>query len=115
VTVNLSIKGVPQELAERLRRRAKRNRRSLQGELMAIIEAAAGEPVEAPTRSDTLFVAGPDPQRPGQLRHTGSLAGRKVGTKTIDEIMAELRKKYPNGMPDAFLGVDIIRKARDSR
>ena len=41
--VNLSIKGVPDDLAERLRQRAARNHRSLQGELMAIIEQAADE------------------------------------------------------------------------
>jgi plasmid stability protein len=40
--VNLSIKQVPDELAERLRRRAARNRRSLQRELLSILEAAAG-------------------------------------------------------------------------
>lgn len=38
MAVNLSIKGVPDEIAEQLRRRAARNHRSLQGELMAIIE-----------------------------------------------------------------------------
>lgn len=36
--VNLSIKNVPDELAQRLRERARRHHRSLQGELMAIIE-----------------------------------------------------------------------------
>jgi hypothetical protein len=40
--VNLSIKNVPDEIAEELRERADRNHRSLQGELMAIIEEAAG-------------------------------------------------------------------------
>ena len=39
--VNLSIKNVPNELAERLRQRAARNHRSLQGELMAILEESA--------------------------------------------------------------------------
>ena len=38
MSVNLSIKNVPDELAERLRERAARNHRSLQGELMAILE-----------------------------------------------------------------------------
>ncbi len=38
--VNLSIKNVPEELAERLRARAARSHRSLQGELMAVLEAA---------------------------------------------------------------------------
>lgn len=43
MTVNLSIKNVPDEVAERLRRRAVRAHRSLQGELMAILEQAAWE------------------------------------------------------------------------
>ena len=38
VPVNLSIKNVPDELAERLRNRAKRNCRSIQEELTAILE-----------------------------------------------------------------------------
>ena len=37
---NLSIKDVPEAWAESLRQRAARNHRSLQGELMAIIEKA---------------------------------------------------------------------------
>jgi plasmid stability protein len=41
--VNLSIKNVPDETAEELRKRAARNHRSLQGELMAILEEAAGK------------------------------------------------------------------------
>jgi plasmid stability protein len=36
---NLSIKNAPDELVDRLRRRAARNHRSLQGELLAILEA----------------------------------------------------------------------------
>lgn len=35
---NLSVKNVPDELMQRLRQRASRHHRSLQGELMAIIE-----------------------------------------------------------------------------
>lgn len=38
---DLSVKNVPDEIVERLRERAKRNHRSLQGELLAIIEHAA--------------------------------------------------------------------------
>jgi antitoxin FitA len=39
--INLSIKNAPDEVVQRLRRRAERHHRSLQGELLAIIEAAA--------------------------------------------------------------------------
>ena len=42
--VNFSIKNVPDDLASRLRNRADRNHRSLQGELMAILELAVTEP-----------------------------------------------------------------------
>lgn len=38
----LSVKDVPDELAEALRARARANHRSLQGELMAMIEAHVG-------------------------------------------------------------------------
>ena len=38
--VNLSIKNVPDDIADLLRGRATENHRSLQGELMAILEAA---------------------------------------------------------------------------
>lgn len=41
--VNLSIKDVPDAIAEALRARAQQNHRSLQGELLAIIEAATWE------------------------------------------------------------------------
>ena len=40
--VNLSVKNVPDEIAEKLRNRAKRHHRSLQGELMVILEEATG-------------------------------------------------------------------------
>ncbi len=45
--VNLSIKNTPDDVAERLRDRAARNRRSLQGELLAIVEAAVRDEVAA--------------------------------------------------------------------
>jgi antitoxin FitA len=42
MAVNLSVKDVPDEVAEALRARARANHRSLQGELMAMIEAHVG-------------------------------------------------------------------------
>ena len=41
-TVTLSVKNVPRDLARRLKARAARNHRSLQGELLAILTEAAG-------------------------------------------------------------------------
>jgi antitoxin FitA len=41
--ISLSIKNVPDDLAEKLRRRATRHHRSLQGELLAILEETVRE------------------------------------------------------------------------
>ena len=43
MTASLSIKNVPDDVVRRLRARAARNRRSLQGELLDLIERAADE------------------------------------------------------------------------
>lgn len=98
---NLSIKDVPEPLAEALRQRAARNHRSLQGELMAIIESAAAEPQgrpEPPTTARNL--------RYPPLRR---------GWKTTEQIVAEQNARgtvFPAHLPT---GTEIIRKERDSR
>lgn len=51
--INLSIKNAPDEVVHRLRQRAARNHRSLQGELLAIIEAAV-RPEQALTPAELL-------------------------------------------------------------
>ena len=43
MSASLSIKNVPDDVVERLRARAVRNRRSLQGELLDLIERAVDE------------------------------------------------------------------------
>ncbi len=96
MAITLSLKNVPEALADRLRARAERNHRSLQGELMAIIEAA---------------VAGTE-GAPGQIR--GREAVRR-GTRSIEEIAAELRAKHPEPITSGPRSVDIIRELRDAR
>ncbi len=98
-TVNLSIKGVPVDLAERLRARAARNNRSLQRELMTIIEAAAHSADSSPALSSAAVF----PRKPG------------AATRSIDEVIARIRERVPEPLADAPLGVDIIRAARDGR
>lgn len=94
---NLSIKDVPEDLAEALRQRAASNHRSLQGELMAILhQAVRGTGATVP----------PLPPR--------SFEGRR-GTRTIEETAAELRARYPEPVRGGPLAVDIIRADRDSR
>lgn len=100
MSVNLSIKDVPEEIAAALRSRATRNHRSLQGELMAIIaQAAAEEPVVAMSGSPVTRFG------PGERR----------GTKPIGEIHAEHRRLFPKPIGAAPLAVDIVRTDRDSR
>jgi antitoxin FitA len=53
VPVNLSIKNAPDDVVQRLRERAAGNHRSLQGELMAIIEAAV-RPIQRLTPMEYL-------------------------------------------------------------
>ena len=50
---NLSIKNAPDHIVSRLRERARRHHRSLQGELLAIIESAARED-QSSTPADVL-------------------------------------------------------------
>jgi plasmid stability protein len=53
VPVNLSIKNAPDDIVQRLRDRASRHHRSLQGELMAILEESVREP--APLTPDNVL------------------------------------------------------------
>lgn len=107
---NLSIKDVPDTWAEALRQRAARNHRSLQGELMAIIEQAAlGTPANsgAPAARPSLgIVVGMDARGQPIIRQ---------GWKTIEQIAEEHRKLYPEPIRGGPLAVDIIREDRDSR
>ena len=107
MAVNLSIKAVPDALAARLRERAERNHRSLQGELMALIERAAAEPGEP----DAAAVA----RSAASRQHVFASTGERRGTKTIEQIAAEHRALYPKPFTNLPLAVDIIRKDRDSR
>jgi plasmid stability protein len=71
---NISIKNVPADKVDRLRVRAKRNHRSLQGELLALIDAAIEtEPGKLPIEQIAA--------KAGKLR----LARRNEATKPIRE------------------------------
>jgi hypothetical protein len=52
--LNLSVKNAPDEVVKRLKERAARHHRSLQGELMAILEAAAYQESRPLTPRDVL-------------------------------------------------------------
>lgn len=99
----ISIKDVPDLWAEALRRRAARNHRSLQGELMAILE---------------LSLAGM-PQATSDVSAIGPVWGGAVGApregRSVEQVARAMAAKYPQPVADLPLGVDIIRNDRDAR
>jgi plasmid stability protein len=58
MTVSLSIKNVPDDMVVRLRDRAKRNHRSMQGELITILEEAVGPQLTLREVSDRVKALG---------------------------------------------------------
>lgn len=72
--VNISIKNVPPEKLERLKERAKRNHRSLQGELLALIDSAVGSEKRAITLDELAE------------------NGRRLGLKTPSESVQMIRE-----------------------
>ncbi len=79
--VNLSIKNAPDDIVQRLRERAARNHRSLQGELMAIIEHAV--------QSERTLTA---PEFLAEIR--------KLGLKSPSEAAAMVRADRDSGHRD---------------
>lgn len=101
---NLSIKDVPEEIAAKLRERAARNHRSLQGELMAIIEAAAQEPAGAGYEAGAIP---PDWRR--RLAAQGIPVLRQ-GWRTVEELAAQ----GVAGPSTAASAAEIVREMRDT-
>lgn len=100
MTVNLSIKNVPDSLADALRTRADRNHRSLQGELMAILERAGAE-----RGLGSAGIAEPaDSAAMAPVRGSPKLS--------IDEVAQRAAKLFPKGTSNS---VRSIRAMRDGR
>jgi plasmid stability protein len=89
--VNLSVKNVPDELAEKLRQRAERNHRSLQRELLAILEQAA---------------------KPGGMAPVPDEPEDDAPRISVEELYRRTKKLFPKGSPSS---VDFIRQSRDGR
>jgi antitoxin FitA len=90
---NLSIKDVPEPWAQALRQRAVRNHRSLQGELLAMVQAVV--------LSEEALMANPN-----------SAAGK--GTKQVEQIAQEIGSIRPSLSSGAPLAVNILRAERDA-
>ena len=124
---NLSIKDVPEAWAESLRQRAARNHRSLQGELMAIIERAVTADVEAEafrgdlSNLDRLPIGAQQDRRQSRIVGYDRMGNPIIsqGWKTIEQVCAEIDARPKSSRPvytaDMPLGRDIIRAERDAR
>ena len=106
----LSVKDVPDAWAKALRQRAARNHRSLQGELMAIVEQAVG--AELPSTGQTAGERG-GPRAVGYDKRGSPIV--RVGWKTVAQVAADLEAKFPEGVGKQMSSIDIIRQDRDSR
>lgn len=108
---HLSIKDVPPEMAEQLRLRAARHHRSLQGELMSILEQALKE---APTPPSQDWLT----QQAGLLHLLGLGAQGPVlrhGWKTQAQIHAEACARHPEPLVTQASSIALIREDRDQR
>lgn len=91
--VDLSVKQVDDEIAERLREQAKRNHRSLQGELKAILEEAVSRPQrltihEVAARVRELGISTPS-EAVEIVRQ-----GREDRTRHIERVLEESRARH---------------------
>jgi len=97
-----TIKQVPDALADRLRRRAEDNRRSLQRELLLILEDAATLRVSEPPAPAYLPV----------VASTRARAQRDAGKLSLDALWKRARKL---GAASPSESAAIIRRDRDAR
>jgi hypothetical protein len=87
--VTLTIKQVPNAVAARLKARARASRRSLQGELLSIIEAAAEQGGNMLVREPAAPAYGPGPAKPKE-------EGMKLSVSVDDTLLERARKAAGN-------------------
>ena len=103
--VTLTIKQVSDSLARRLRERAEANHRSLQGELMAVLEAALATPAILEQPQAAYRNNRPKRAQPTEV----PLHKRKLTLAELWEIGREM------GLQSRSESTRIIRKMRDER
>ncbi len=109
MAVTLTIKKVPVALARELRRRATAHHRSLQGELLLLLEAAAAEPV----------LAVREPAAPFKVTKASNATKRRTtpeGRLTLTEVWERSRRITAGASPvPSGESADIVRRDRDAR
>lgn len=86
--VNVTIKNIPEDLVQRLRERARQHHRSVQGEVLAILEDAVDQANRR--MSDQEF---------------------RDWEASVDEFARDIAEEWPPGLS----GTDAIRQDRDAR
>lgn len=94
---NLSIRDVPESIAEHLRQRAARRHRSLQGELMAILESAVAADLQA-------TAIAPAQPRPVPTRR-----------RTLADLVQAMRERTGAKVATPSTSTAIVREMRDAR
>jgi len=110
MSVTLSIKNVPDDVVERLRARAARHHRSLQGELLAIIEEAVRPaqglaPVEALAAVRRFGFA--SPSESFAMSRADRVERRYLKPSEIYALAQEL------GLSGGESGVELVRRDRE--
>ena len=108
MTTTFTIKQIPDALANRLRRRAEDNHRSLQRELLLILESAAA--THEPVRTRVAEPAAAYSHESKTVRRRS--AGTKSGKLSLDELWQRSRRL---GVQSASESTDLIRRDRDAR
>ena len=105
--VTLTIKQVPDRIAERLRSRAAASHRSLQGELMAILEGAVlqSAPQARQPESSAYVVR----RASGRVSRKAPVHGRRL---TLGELWERSRRLGPKSKSESAA---IVRALRDER
>ena len=106
--VTLTIKEVPDRVADKLRQRAAASHRSLQGELMAILEQALAQQAWQALQQEPA----PYAAQPGARRAASTpvpVHGRRM---SLTELWERSRRLGP---PSKTESTEIVRKLRDER
>lgn len=105
--VTLTIKQVPERLAEKLRLRAAANHRSLQGELTAILEEAVLKPPTRALQTEPPYVA--KRPRAGRPAKQPPVHGKRM---TLAELWERSRRLGERSKKESTA---IVRALRDER
>ena len=118
MTTTITVREVPDSIAKKLKARAERNHRSLQGEIMAILFDAAAAAPRIVAERQTVYVIEPAAV-PEQAGNGVPVRKRKASTDRLSGRRLSLRDLWERGKASGLStpseSVEMIREDRDSR